>query len=65
MDQADNIYRNDIVVNIPLELIGKQEENAQYLANSNGDEIKRALEASAKKIAHGMLVDIQLDDVES
>ena len=65
VDQADNIYRNDIVVNIPLELIGKQEENAQYLANSNGDEIKRALEASAKKIAHGMLVDIQLDDVES
>lgn len=62
VDNADNIYKNNIVVNIPLGLNGKKEENAKQLASTKAKEIRRALEKSAKQIAQDIVNDMQMDE---
>lgn len=62
VDQADNIYRNNIIVRTPLGLQGNKDENAQHLQDTKAMEVKDALEKSAKQIAQDIFDDIQRVD---
>lgn len=61
-DKTDNIYRNDIVVNIPLGSSGNKASNAQKLSESNSAKLREALDESANRVAMRILEDILLDE---
>lgn len=61
-DQADNIYRNEIVVTIPLGSSGDKESNAIKLSESNSAKLRDALDESADRVALRIREDILLDE---
>ena len=61
-DHSDNIYRNNLVINTPLNLEGKKEENAVKLAENDSSAVRSALEENAMRTAAEIVRDIQLVD---
>lgn len=64
IDQSDNIYRNNLVVTVPLGLTDSQKENALTLAKPGNNLVANALNDSSKQIAQRILEDIQLGEVQ-
>jgi len=64
-DTGDNIYRNDIIVDMPLGLSGDKQSNAMKLAESKAEILKKALNRSAKQISIRIAEDIELDETSA